>query len=242
MASIIYVYNTLKDLVNKDQKGFVSADEFNNLAKLAQLNIYNDMFSDIHDSKRLKRQGIDGGRDKSMSKRIHEDLAYFSKSEPIAKANGHFSKPADLSRIISANTFGSYVLDFSSKTPIELLYDEEKIERVLVSNLSAPSEDYPVALVSDNIYVFPTTINKIQLRYYKIPECKTLGGVRALGSPKIVFDQNSNIDTDSSRDFELPDHYEADLVEQIATMIGLSLRDGDVTALTSAQIQAKENV
>lgn len=242
MASIQYVYNTLKDLVNKDQKGFVSADEFNNLAKLAQLNIYNDMFADIHDSKRLKRQGIDGGRDKSMSKRIHEDLAYFAKSAPISKTQGYFSKPDDLSRIISANTFGSYVLDFSSKTPIEMLYDEEKIERLLVSNLSAPSEDYPVALVSDNIYVFPTTVNKIQLRYYKIPECKTLAGVRALGSPKIVFGQNNAIDTGQSRDFELPDHYEADLVEQIAAMIGLSLRDGDVTAYTSSSNQAKENV
>lgn len=242
MASIQYVYNTVKDLVNKDQKGFVSAEEFNNLAKSAQLEVYNDLFNDIHDSKRLKRQGIDGARDKSMSKRIQEDLAYFAKNAPITKTNGYFAKPSDLSRIISANTFGSYVLDFSSKTPIELLYDEEKIERVLISNISAPSEDYPIALVSDNIYVFPTTVNKIQLRYYKIPQSLNNDRTPNAGPPLISIDQSNVVDPSASRDFELPKHYEDTLVEKIATMVGVSLRDGDVTAFTSSQSQNKENV
>lgn len=242
MASIQYVYNTVKDLVNKDQKGFVSVEEFNNLAKSAQLEVYNDLFSDIHDSKRIKRQGIDGARDKSMSKRIHEDLAYFAKSAPITKSNGVFAKPSDLSRIISANTFGSYVLDFSSKTPIELLYDEEKIERVLISNISAPSEDYPIALVSDNIYVFPTTVNKIQLRYYKIPQSLNADGSRNAGPPVISVNASNVVDPSTSRDFEMPKHYEDTLVEKIATMVGVSIRDGDVTAFTSSQSQNKENV
>ena len=241
MASIQYVYNTVKDLVNKDQKGFVSAEEFNNLAKSAQLEVYNDLFNDIHDSKRLKRQGIDGARDKSMSKRIQEDLAYFAKNTPIPKTNGYFAKPSDLSRIMSANTFGSYVLDFSSKTPIELLYDEEKIERVLISNISAPSEDYPIALVSDNIYVFPTTVNKIQLRYYKIPQSLNNDRTPNAGPPLISI-QSNVVDPSTSRDFELPKHYEDTLVEKIATMVGVSLRDGDVTAFTSSQSQNKENV
>jgi hypothetical protein len=242
MASILYVYNTLKDLVNKDQKGFVSADEFNNLATAAQLDIYNNLFNDIHDSKRLKRQGIEGGRDKSLKKRIREDLAYFAKSSPITKTNGAFDKPDDVSRIISANTFGSYMLDFSTKNPIELLYDEEKIERILASNLSAPSEDYPVALVSDRIYIFPTSINKIQLRYYKIPQSVSPTGVRVAAPPIISFAANGNLDTTNYRDFELPNHYESDLIVRIATMIGLSLRDGDVTAFTASEAQNRANV
>jgi len=44
MASVNRVYTALKDLVNKDQKGFVSPAVFNSFAGLAQMNIFNRLF------------------------------------------------------------------------------------------------------------------------------------------------------------------------------------------------------
>ena len=38
-ASVKVVYETLKDLVNKDQQGFVTHDEFNRCDQVAQLRI-----------------------------------------------------------------------------------------------------------------------------------------------------------------------------------------------------------
>jgi hypothetical protein len=48
MASVNRVYSALKDLVNKDQRGFVTPAVFNNFAQVAQMNLFNKMFSDAH--------------------------------------------------------------------------------------------------------------------------------------------------------------------------------------------------
>ena len=171
-------------------------------------------------------------RDKSRIKRIEEDLAYFSKKITQPKASGKFAKPDDLARIIGVTTAGSIMLDQSTNKPIELCYDEEKIERILVSNLSAPTSEFPVALVSEFLHVFPTTVNKIEIRYYKYPE-STISGVRNGGLP--------NYTTDSQRrDFELPEHYTSDLVYEIGKMIGLNLRDTDIVNYTSQEMQTRK--
>lgn len=222
MASVNAVYSTLKDLVNKDQKGFVTPAVFNNLAGIAQINIYNRLFDTLKDARRTRRAQFDSGRDKSLEKRIQEDLSSFARNETITRADGVFAKPDDLSRIISATTFGSIVLGQSTRTPIEMLYDEDKIERILRSNISSPTESFPIALVSDDIEVFPQTINRIQLRYYKVPNNPTFAYVTVNGIE--VYNATGSVD------FDLPDHYSAMLVTEIAELIGLNLRDQAVQA------------
>jgi hypothetical protein len=222
MASVNAVYSTLKDLVNKDQKGFVTPAVFNNLAGIAQINIYNRLFDTLKDAKRTRRAQFDPARDKSLEKRIQEDLSSFARNQTITRAGGVFAKPDDLSRIISATTFGSIVLGQSTRTPIEMLYDEDKIERILRSNISSPTESFPIALVSDDIEVFPQTINRIQLRYYKVPSNPTFAYVTVNGIE--IYN------TTGSVDFDLPDHYSAMLVAEIAELIGLNLRDQAVEA------------
>mgnify|MGYP003323676715 CR=1 FL=1 len=235
-ASISLVHDTLLDLANKDQQGFVSPAEFNNFAQIAQLNVYNSLFDELKDAKRLSRAGFNPMRDKSRIKRIEEDLSYFSKKKPITKSSGVFDKPEDLSRIISLSTAGSILLDQSTKKPIELCYDEEKIERILISNLSAPTEDFPVALVSDSIHVFPTSINKVELRYYKLPQGRVAAGERDPNGSQPTYNDGTTADID----FELPEHYTADLVYEIARMVGINLRDADVATYASQEMATKK--
>jgi hypothetical protein len=230
-ASISLVHDTLLDLANKDQQGFVSNDEFNGFAQIAQLNIYNGLFDELKDAKRLSRAGFNPMRDKSRIKRIEEDLAFFSKKQTVSKSSGAFNKPTDLSRIISVSTAGSILLDQSTKKPIELCYDEEKIERILISNLSAPTEEFPVALVSDSIHVFPTSVNKIEVRYYKLPESRNSNGER-LPNPPLYSNTAA-----SQRDFELPEHYASDLIYEIGKMIGLNL---NIVNYTGQEMQTRK--
>lgn len=233
-ASISLVHDTLLDLANKDQQGFISYNEFNRFAQIAQLNIYNGLFDELKDAKRLSRAGFNPMRDKSRIKRIEEDLAFFSKKQTVSKSSGAFNKPTDLSRIISVSTAGSILLDQSTKKPIELCYDEEKIERILISNLSAPTEEFPVALVSDSIHVFPTSVNKIEVRYYKLPESRNSNGER-LPNPPLYSNTAA-----PQRDFELPEHYASDLIYEIGKMIGLNLRDADIVNYTGQEMQTRK--
>ena len=235
-ASTQLVYNTLQDLSNKDQQGFVTSVEFNRFAQVAQLNIFNGLFDELKDVKKLSRSGFDPSRDKSRFKRIQEDLAAFSTKATLSKTSGVFnvsSATSPMARIISMATAGSILLDQSTKKPIEICYDEEKIERILISNLSSPTEEFPIALVSEDIHVFPTSINKIEVRYYKYPEGRTSTGARIAAMPTYTT-------TGDMIDFELPEHYVSDLVYEIGKMIGVNLRDTDIVNYTGQEMTARK--
>lgn len=231
-SNIVNVYHAVLELANKDQKGFVSAQAFNRFAQQAQLNIYNALFSEVEEYRRSSRQNINAKGDKSRLKQIEEDLGFFSKNATVSKTSGVFTKPDDLSRIISISTAGPMLLGTSSRVPIDICYDEEKIERILISDLAAPSESHPVALVSNNIEVFPSNISKILVRYYKVPGARNSSGVRVNGKPTLNFSNNTASAQDSLH-FEFPEHYENELAIEIAKMIGVSIRDADIVSFSN---------
>ena len=68
-ASVITVYQTLRDLANKDNHGFLSDVEFNRFANYAQLNVFNNLFNELKDSRRLNKAGFEPSRDKARFKR-----------------------------------------------------------------------------------------------------------------------------------------------------------------------------
>ena len=104
MVSVLQVYNAVKDIANKEQKGFITPGVFNSFAPIAQMNIYNEMFSELVDAKRISRQNFDPGRDKSVRKQKLEDLSFYHRRKgnlELSYSGGLLSKPLDLSRLIS---------------------------------------------------------------------------------------------------------------------------------------------
>ena len=120
----------------------------------------------------------------------------------------------------------------SSRKPMEVCYDEEKIERILISNISAPTEQFPVALVSNVIEVFPESIMNIKMRYYKTPSLPEFAYTVSSGN-EVYSSANSN-------DFDLPDHYEDQLVIEIAELIGVSLREQYLNQISSGEQTQKQ--
>jgi len=212
MVKVGVVYSIVRDLCNKDQKGFVTPAVFNTLAEAAQMNVYNEMFNELKLATRLRRSGSDAGRDKSAYKMVEEDLSYFIQTSLLTEIDGVAAgKPDNLSRIISMHTEDAGV-------SVEIIYDAEKLRRVLNSNLSAPTEEFPVALVGSNtIDVFPDGV-EAEVTYYRYP-------VAPLYSVTQISDGFAIEDITNSIDFELPDHYLTELVGEIARMIGVRLRD-----------------
>jgi hypothetical protein len=241
MASVNRVYSALKDLVNKDQRGFVTPAVFNNFAQVAQMNIYNDLFGNLDRSKIVRLRNADPKSDKSTTKRIEEDLSVFIKRATIAQANGVFDKPADLARVISATSFGSILMNTSTKVSIPVVYDPIKLDYILRSELSIPTETAPVAAIFDDIEVYPTTIKKIILTYYKQPQgLNPVTGTKTTTMPRFGYTVVAGKEIYSaanSVDFELPEHYFADLVVEIAKLIGVNLRDTDVYAYANQETQ-----
>jgi len=245
MASVKEVYQALKSLANKDERGFITPKVFNTFTSIAQNKIFNDLFNEMAKAKTLRLRNVDAKTHHSYTKRLEEDLAYFSKESTETQSNGVFAKPEDMARVISMRTAGAYVFGTSTSTPIDVIYDESKIDYILQSDLSAPSTSHPVAIMTENIEVFPTTISKIKVRYYKYPEGRSVStGARTPFSPRYdatsLGGVNENFNTATSVDFELPDHYIPNLVIEIGKMIGINLRDQDVFAYTSGEEQKQK--
>jgi hypothetical protein len=245
MASVYTVYNALKNLANKDQRGFITPAVFNSFAGVAQLNVYNRLFEKMTLTSSVRSRQLAGEREVAPVKQIREDLARFYKEVTISQTSASdqtFLKPSDLGRIISAKTFGTFILGQTTSIPIDLIYDEAKIEYILRSTLSVPTESRPVALVSNVLEVYPTSIKKIKLRYYKQPESVlATTGARSTNSPTFGYlGSTETYNPSTSYDFELPDHYVSELVLEIAKMVGVNLRDSDVYAYAAGQTQANQ--
>lgn len=251
MASIDKVYRTVKNLANKEQKGFITPAVFNRFAVIAQQNIYNELFTELVDAKKISRQNLDPGRDKSARKRTLEDLSPFvtrvSNLTPsnTTAASNIFFKPSNLSRIISMSVGNTNTGGYSiNKTNIEIVYDVEKMDRILGSNLSTPTAEFPVALVSDEIEIFPADdVASIDITYYRTP-----GGIASAGNGGFTdadpqwnsLDDGSGqslllMDSASTIDFMLPEHFSSELVYEIAKMIGISLNDGGMVQIASQE-------
>jgi hypothetical protein len=248
MASVNTVYTALKNLANKDQRGFITPAVFNSFAGVAQLNVYNSLFDKLALGNAARTRQLSGERETAPLKQIREDLARFAKESTISQTSSTdqtFAKPADLGRIISAKTFGTFVLSQTTSIPIDLIYDEAKIEYILRSTLSVPTETRPVALVSDVLEVYPTSIKKIKLRYYKLPESVAAVSPqgRSTNPPTFRYFVQGNVemyDPSNSYDFELPDQYVPELVIEIAKMIGVNLRDSEVYAYAAQGQQSNQ--
>ncbi len=251
MVSVQQVYDTLKDLANKDQKGFITPAVFNNFAGVAQINIYNELFQELVKAKQIQRQNFDPGRDKSVRKQVTEDLSVFIVSDlELESSDGVFFKPANLSKIISISSTDEDRpgIEYTSSTSsynrklVELVYDAEKIDRILTSNLSTPTEDFPVALISDEIEVFPSTISDVRMTYYRRPGSIDINGDATNAQPtyaSVMLMGSEQFNPNSSLHFMLPPHYTTELVMEMAKLIGVRLRDPNLAGF-AAQEEASE--
>lgn len=241
MASVNRVYSALKDLVNKDQRGFVTPAVFNNFAQVAQMNIFNELFTSLDRSKIMRLRNANPKSEKSTTKRLEEDLSTFVKRSTISRVGGVFAKPSDLARVISATSSGTSLLGATTKVNIPFEYDTLKLDYILSSDLSIPTVNAPIAALLSDIEVYPTSINSIVLTYYKQPQgLVPSSGAKTVAMPRFgytVVAGKELYSATNSVDFELPEHYFADLVVEIAKLIGVNLRDTDVYAYAERETQ-----
>lgn len=241
MISVIEVFNAVRDLANKDQKGFVSPAVFNSFAEVAQQNVFENLFGGLVQAKALRMGQRDPGAGESIYRGVEDDLSEYIKESELNDSNqasltgdsNIFSKPEDFHKLISLRVIGD------ERTPIDLVYRPDQMSHIISSNLSAPTEAFPVALVSRNIEVFPTDVNGVIMTYYRNPASRYAvndngfikGDIDEGSSPRLSTTgapNNFGIFIPSlkdSRDFDLPEKYKGMLIAEICKMIGIRLRD-----------------
>ena len=104
MISVQRVYESVKNLANKDQKGFVTFEMFNSFATLAQQDIFKEIFLETLDAKKIKRSRLDPEYGLSFVKRNKSDLSRFMEKASLSKSSGVFSYPDNLYSLVSVST------------------------------------------------------------------------------------------------------------------------------------------
>jgi len=236
MASVERVYRAVKDIANKDQRGFITPAIFNEFAGIAQMNVFNRLFDEMGLSVRMRRSGADAQRQFAKAKKIEEDLSTFSKKATLSLVAGVADKPSDFARVISITTPGKYVLGNYQQYQVQIVYNTEHMDRILTSDLSRPTTTAPVALIGNQIEVFPntnTSITSVVLRYYKLPQgIVPTTGAKTTSAPTYGYTSvvpGVELYSAANRvDFEMPEQYFTELVSEILTLVGVNLRDTDV--------------
>ncbi len=212
------VRNTVMSIINKDNNGYITPEEFNSFAKQAQLEIFTQYFFDFKNSKVSDYKGEYTSGYSDITKQIDQTIDYFSENVPLV-----YDTPSQ-KFIMPAGWFLLNALYYNQKQ-IEHA-DQLKVYNLLQSNLTAPNELYPAYVMQGNeMTVYPLTITSgVETYYVRYPYDPKWTYTLVNGSP--LFNQSAN----DYQDFELTLSDFPKLVVKICEYAGTSIREQEVVA------------
>ena len=221
MVNVDTVYQRVLALANKEQRGYITPQEFNLFANQAQMDIFEQYFYDIN-----QRERVPGNKDSyaDISTLLEEKVDLFLKVHTV---NGHgandniFGMPSDyykLSEFSYKNPEGTYV-------EVERL-TYKQFNLVKISPLTAPTLHRPIyyqkankiIMSPDNSFTgFSVTDGKIM--YIRKPI--KVNWTYVIVGDKAMYNSSA---ADSSH-FDLHPSEETKLVIKILALAGITLKD-----------------
>jgi len=158
------VYKTVLLILNSEQRGYMTPDEFNRIGSQVQRQIFEAYFEDLNQQLRVPQS------DMEYSDRVaitDEKIAEFKvESNATHTTDGIFTLPSDLYRL------GSLTFEDTGKFPVEIQrVGRADFYNIRKSPLTAPTQTHPIYLYEDNkVLVYPTDItSKVKAQYVKKP-------------------------------------------------------------------------
>ena len=228
-VSVDTVYQRVLAILNKEQRGYVTPQEFNLFANQAQLDIFEQYFYDINQFGRVPGNDTEFS---DMLNILNEKINLFEANGAMTyNASFYWQTPADLYRlgtIVYGNTVTSKSLYPTPNTVVNTttLVEAERINynEYLMINQSEylkPTNSRPVFVASTDGYkVYGAAgelITGVTCNYIKNP-AETVWGYQ------IVYGE-ALYDATTSVDFELHDSEETELVVKILEFAGLVVKD-----------------
>jgi len=219
MVSINDVRETVLAICNKNNYGYISPDDFNLYAKQAQLEIFNEYMSKYNYYTNLENNHTSGSDLADLAESARESIEVFVNGTSlnfVATSGDYaiFDAPSDWYHI-NVLTYNNVEISKESRL---------NITRLLNSNLTAPSETYPVYAMgsSDSIAIVPNTIqSNVSAIYVRYPVDPRWDYVN-LTNGEPMYNAAGSVD------FEVAEDDEPTLVSKILEKAGLSIREPEV--------------
>jgi len=222
-VSIDTVYQRVLTLANKEQRGYITPQEFNLFANQAQQEILDQYFYDIN---QWSRQHGNDTEYSDMLSVITEKLGCLNILLPNQSVEaGVICVPTEIYKLGSI---------FVSNSQIEIEeVNHNEYQTMQLSPLTKPNLSRPVYVNRiDGLSIYPNTISSVDISYIKKP-------VKAEWAYVVVNDKalyNDNI----SVDFELHASEESELVYKILMLSGIALKKPELTQVAAGVEGSKE--
>jgi hypothetical protein len=164
MINVNTVYKSVLSILNKEQRGYLTPDEFNKIAKQAQLNLLEISFAEYNRFLSMDTLGRINAGYADLPEKTKEKIEVFYKTSNLPNGN---TLPSDVFKLIDLNML--------NKTVSLEEIDKNELSYILSSPLTKPSKDFPVYyktttnLGLTSIVVEPSTTDTISIDYIKIP-------------------------------------------------------------------------
>ena len=180
------VYTTVLSILNKEQRGYLTPDEFNKIATQVQLEIFEKFFEDYNQYLRMPKTDVEFA---SRVDHILQEFQVFEETEnAFDQTNNVYTQPTGLHRFGSASWNKGV-----NSPPIEILSNRDYNEMKL-SPLTQPTNNFPVAKYQkDKLTVFPSELASdkadVTFNYIRKPKDPRWGfTVGSLG--QYIYDPN----------------------------------------------------
>lgn len=231
-VSVDTVYKTVLLILNKEQRGYLTPDEFNKTATQVQLEIFNEYFEDLNQQLRVP------GNDSEYSDRIknlEEKIAIFQSEAPCVYASGVFNV-AIPSSSPQPQLYKLGTVIYKDEKEVQYVQPNELLELNL-SPLTKPSLYWPVYKYKDfKITVYPSTIQSdISCTYIRKPYDPVWNFTVSPPNYQYVFNSVT------STNFDLHPTEQTNLIIRILMYSGVIIKDPQIVQAAAQQVQA-ENI
>lgn len=218
-VSVDTVYQRVLSILNKEQRGYVTPQEFNLFANQAQLDLFEQYFYDINQFGRLNGNSTEYS---DMLTILNEKINLFETTADAVYSTDHFDLPSDLYRLGT------------------IIYNNIEIERVNANEflyinsapLTKPKDTRPIYVSNQagfKAYGDSELTSGVKCNYIRKPATVKWGYNIVLG--------NALYNSSTSTDFELHPSEETELVIKILELAGISTRE-----LQLYQVAASEEI
>ena len=232
-VSVDNVYQKVLAIANKEQRGYITPQEFNLFANQAQMEIFEQYFYDLNQFSRILGNDTNYA---DMVTLLNEKIDHFEKyrvAVDMSNGSGVAILPDyyRMGKVFYYDTDNKYV-------EIEKI-NQNKIHHIQNSPLMKPNETRPVYVrfsgVGDNesnrerrIQIYPVTItSRVQCNYIAKPT--------TVNWQYNVINNSALYTPTGTVDFELHESEEQTLVNKILQLAGVSIKDYNLAKVASEQ-------
>ena len=233
MVKIDTVYQTVLALANKEQRGYITPQEFNLFANQAQIEIFEQYFFDLYQFKRMPQNHNESTNPVDF---IDEKLdlfrvrAFLSSDVGLDTGDNNdstFDLPENHYRTISVNRRNNS----GSGATVCQRVEWNNYHYLSQAPLLVPHDSRPVYVVyqgsGNRILTNPSSPNGVEVFY-----------IRKLNNVNwgyMLQDNNALWNPNTSADFELHPSEQNKLVLKILKLAGISIKDAEISQLATQQ-------